>query len=264
MNTHNYLELNRKSWDARTIVHVESEFYAQNDFLKGKNSLNEIELNLLNDVNGKKILHLQCHFGQDTLSLARMGAKVTGVDFSALAIRQAEMMAEQLRLEARFICCDVYDLPNHLDEQFDIVFTTYGTIGWLPDIHKWASLISHFLKPTGQLVFAEFHPAMWMFDNDFETVAYRYFQDEAIIEVESGTYADKKADIEIQSVTWNHSLSEVLQSLLKAGLKLDSFEEFDYSPYNCLNGMIEVMPNRYQIEKMGNKLPLVYALKMTK
>src|SRR5690606_20725019 len=116
----------------------------------------------------KKVLHLQCHFGQDSISLARLGASVVGVDLSDKAIEQAQHIAQELNADARFICCDIYDLPKHLNEQFDIVFTSYGTIGWLPDLDKWASVIHHFLKPGGQFIFAEFHPVVWMFDNDFK------------------------------------------------------------------------------------------------
>ena len=147
-NLPDYLEINKQTWNNKTEVHIDSEFYDNENFLKGKSSLNAIELKLLGDFSNKKILHLQCHFGQDSLSLARLGAKVTGVDLSDQAIEKAKEFNEKLNLDAQFICCDVYDLPNHLDEKFDIVFTSYGTIGWLPDLTKWANLVSKFLKPN--------------------------------------------------------------------------------------------------------------------
>jgi 2-polyprenyl-3-methyl-5-hydroxy-6-metoxy-1,4-benzoquinol methylase len=121
-------------------------------FLEGKSTLNEIELQLLGDISGKKILHLQCHFGQDTMSLSRMGAKATGIDLSNKAIERAKEIALRLNLDTDFICCDLYDAPNHLNEKFDIVFTSYGTIGWLPDLDKWAKVVSHFLKPNGKFI----------------------------------------------------------------------------------------------------------------
>jgi ubiquinone/menaquinone biosynthesis C-methylase UbiE len=113
-------------------------------------------------------LHLQCHFGQDTLSMSRMGAQTTGVDLSDKAIDAARKLNQEINQQATFICCNIYDLPQHLDQQFDIVFTSYGTIGWLPDLNQWAALIARYLKPGGKFVFAEFHPVVWMFDNDLK------------------------------------------------------------------------------------------------
>jgi 2-polyprenyl-3-methyl-5-hydroxy-6-metoxy-1,4-benzoquinol methylase len=152
----NYIDINKKAWDQKTQYHVESPFYDMDTFMKGKSTLNDIELQLLGNVTGKRVLHLQCHFGQDTLSLGRMGATVTGVDFSEAAINKARQLSHDIGVPARFVCCDIYDLHNHLDEQFDIVFTSYGTIGWLPDLDKWADVVSKFLKPGGRFVFAEF------------------------------------------------------------------------------------------------------------
>lgn len=256
----NYLDINRKSWNEKTQVHVDSDFYDMKSFLAGETSLNSIELDLLGDIKGKRILHLQCHFGQDTISLAKLGASVTGVDLSDAAIAKARELATQMDADVSFICCDIYDLPNHLDEQFDYVFSSYGTITWLPDLDKWAKLISSFLKPGGKFVFVEFHPVVWMFDDNFEKIGYNYFNDGAIIESESGTYADRSAEMRPENVTWNHSMSEVIGSLIAAGLNLQSFNEFDYSPYNCFNKTIELAPRKYRIEHLGNKIPMVYAL----
>ena len=260
----NYIEINRDSWNNRIETHLKSEFYDLDGFLKGKNSLNDIELNLLGDVKGKTILHLQCHFGQDTISLSRLEAEVTGVDLSDKAIKSANQIAKDTNSTANFICCDIYDLPNHLYKHFDIVFTSYGTIGWLPDLDKWAKIISKYLKPDGQFVFVEFHPVVWMFDNDFEKIGYNYFNSGAIVETENGTYADKKAEISQEYVAWNHSLSEVINSLINNGLEIKSFDEFDYSPYNCFNKTIEVEPKKYRIEHLGNKIPMVYSIKAKK
>jgi SAM-dependent methyltransferase len=233
-------------------------------FLKGKSSLNDIELKLLGDVKGRSVLHLQCHFGQDSLSLARLGAEVTGVDLSDRAIAHARHLATELHLDARFICCDLYDLPMQLEGHFDLVFTSYGTIGWLPDLDRWAETIAHFLKPGGQLVFVEFHPVVWMFSNDFKNIAYRYFKSEPIIETENGSYADTQAPVQLTSVTWNHALGEVLGSLLRQQLQITHFEEFDYSPYNCFEGTQEVAPSQFRIAHLGDKIPMVYALSAKK
>jgi len=256
----NYIEINRQSWNTKTEVHLQSEFYDLEGFMNGKTSLNEIELNLLGNINGKTILHLQCHFGQDTISLSRLGATVTGVDLSDKAIESAKQIAAKTDSTATFICCDMYDLPNHLAQPFDIVFTSYGTIGWLPDLDKWAKIVSRFLKPNGQFVFVEFHPVVWMFDDNFDKIGYRYFNSGAIIETESGTYADKNAPITQEYVMWNHGLSEVINSLLNNGLQLQQLNEYDYSPYNCFNKTIEFEPKKYRIEHLENKIPMVYAV----
>ncbi|WP_310555779.1 class I SAM-dependent methyltransferase [Flavobacterium sp.] len=229
-------------------------------FLNGKSTLNAIELEILGDVSNKKILHLQCHFGQDSVSLARLGAKVTGVDLSDKAIAKANEFTTQLHLDATFICCDIYDLLNHLNEKFDIVFTSYGTIGWLPDLTKWANIVSQFLKPNGKFIMADFHPVVWMFDNDFKEVFYNYFNTEPIVEDESGTYADRYSDIEAKTITWNHPTSEVLNALIASGLEINSFQEFDYSPYNCFNQTEEFEMGKFRIKHFGNKIPMVFAI----
>jgi 2-polyprenyl-3-methyl-5-hydroxy-6-metoxy-1,4-benzoquinol methylase len=259
-----YVELNRYAWNMRTAYHVESVFYHVKEFTEGKSSLNEIELSLLGDVKGKTILHLQCHFGQDSLSLARMGAEVTGIDLSDKAIEEARGLNNQLGLNATFICCNIYDLSQHLNNQFDIVFTSYGTINWLPDLQQWGNIIADFLKPGGRFVFAEFHPLIWMYDDDFEKIAYKYFKTDPIYETETGTYADKNAPIKHESVTWNHSLGEVIQVLLNNNLVIKDFQEYDYSPYACFNGVKEIAPGKYIIEKFGDKIPMVYSIVVEK
>lgn len=255
-----YVAINKASWNNRTETHINSQFYDMDHFMKGNTSLNEIELAILGDVNGKKILHLQCHFGQDSISLARLGAEVTGVDLSDKAIESAQKIAEETQVAAQFICCDIYDLPQHLDQQFDIVYTTYGTIGWLPDLDKWAAIINQYLKPGGQLVFVEFHPVVWMFDDHFEKVGYNYFNTGPIIESENGTYADKSAAIHQEYVMWNHSLSEVFTSLINNGLNVSQFAEYDYSPYNCFNHAISFEPKKFRISHLDNKIPMVYSI----
>lgn len=260
----NYLDINKLAWNNKTEVHVGSAFYNMAEFLQGKSSLNTIELELLGDISGKKVLHLQCHFGQDTISLGRMGADVTGMDLSDKAIEKARELAATTGVPARFICCDVYSLPKHLDEQFDIVFTSYGTIGWLPDLQKWAGVVSRFLKPGGVFIMADFHPVVWMYDNNFKKVAYNYFKDEPIVEMETGTYADVTAPIETELISWNHSLAEILNSLIDAGLEINRFNEYDYSPYNCFSNTEEFAPGRFRITRFGNKIPMVYSIKATK
>ncbi len=259
-----YIKVNKDSWNKRAEVHYDSEFYDNKSFIKGRSSLNEIELEILGDLTGKKILHLQCHFGQDTISLQKMGAEVTGVDFSEVAIQKAEGLAIETNSTAKFICCDVYTLPEILDEEFDMVFTSYGTIGWLPDINKWAKVVSKFLKPGGQFVFAEFHPVVWMFDNNFKEIKYKYFNGEPIVELSEGTYTDGGDAVNQDYISWNHGLGDVVSSLINNELEINGLKEFDYSPYNCFNGTKEVSKGKFVIEKLNDKIPMVYSILATK
>lgn len=263
-NEHDYISINKQTWNNKTDVHINSDFYDMDGFIKGKSTLNSIELELLGDVKGKRVLHLQCHFGQDTMTFSRMGAKATGVDLSDKAVERAREFASQLKLDTTFVCCDIYDAPKYIDEKFDIVFTSYGTIGWFPDLDKWAEVISHFLKPDGIFVMADFHPVVWMYDNDFAAVFYSYFNVEPIIEDESGTYAEKEAALSSKTIGWNHPISEILNSLIKSGLELNNFNEYDYSPYNCFSDMEEFESNKFRIKQFGNKIPMVYSIKATK
>lgn len=259
-----YFKANKELWNNRVSIHVNSEFYDLPSFKAGKNSLNEIELNALGNVKGKSLLHLQCHFGMDTISWAREGANVTGVDFSEVAIKTAKDLASEMEVQADFICSDVYELLKKLDQQFDIVFTSYGTIGWLPDLDKWATVINHFLKPGGTFFIADFHPVLWMMDEDFTHLKYSYFNDEVIETISQGTYGDRNAEISSAEYGWNHSLDEVFGSLLKNDLQITEFREYPYSPYNCFNNTVKGTDGMYRIKGLENKLPMMYSLKAIK
>lgn len=259
-----YFDANRALWNGKTPHHTTSAFYNVEGWLDGNTSLKGPELALLGDVQGKSILHLQCHFGQDSLSLARMGAKVTGTDIADAAIKYATELNSQTGLDARFVVADTYTVPQKVDEQFDIVFTTYGVIGWLPDMQRWANVVARMLRPGGRLVFVEFHPAVWMFDNDFTHVQYSYFNRGPIIETLQGTYANRDADIQMKEIGWNHALSDVLQSLINAGLQINTFKEYDYSVYNCFSNTVEITPGQWRIAGMEGKLPMMYALEAVK
>lgn len=264
MDFSHHINKNRKAWNAKTEIHVKSKFYDNDSFLQGKNTLKSIELALLGDIKNKTILHLQCHFGQDSISLARLGAKVTGVDFSDKAIETARLFAKQVDADAEFICCEIYDLDRFLKKTYDIVITSYGTIGWLPDLDKWAGSIASHLKPGGRFVFVEFHPVVWMFDDEFRQVTYNYFNREPMEEAELGTYADRDAPIVIETVGWNHSISEVLNSLINNGLEINSLDEFDYSPSDCFKHMISSEPGKFRISHLKNRIPMVYSVLATK
>ena len=144
-----YMESNRRSWNERTPVHARSDFYGIERFKAGATSLLSVELEEMGDVQGKSLLHLQCHFGMDTLSWARLGANVTGADFSDEAIDLARSLSGELGIEAEFVLSNVYSLPDVLEAQYDIVFTSYGVLVWLPDLKPWAEVVAHFLRPGG-------------------------------------------------------------------------------------------------------------------
>ena len=260
-----YFETNRQLWNQRTPLHRQSEFYSVPAFLEGKTSLNSIELEELGDVQGKSLLHLQCHFGQDTLSWARLGANATGIDLSDASIEEARKLNQQLGLDAKFVQSNVYDLKENLQGQFDVVFTSYGTIGWLPDLEKWAEIIFHFLKPGGTFYMVEFHPVVWMFDDDFQNIVYPYHNTiEPIVTETAHTYTDGGAHKQQKEYGWNHALSEVISSLTAKGLQLHFLHEFPYSPYNCFSHMVQGEDGYWRIEHMQNKIPLLYSLKATK
>ena len=185
---------------------------------------------------------------------------------NAKAIPSANDSASSLLglTRCEFICCDVYETPDHLDEKFDIVYTSYGTIGWLPDLDKWAKVVAHFLKPNGKFIMADFHPVVWMYDNDFEKVTYKYAVGSPIVEIEIGTYADKSAPVTTETITWNHGIGEVLNSLINHGLEINQLQEYDYSPYDCFNKVEEFAPGKFRIKEFGNNIPMVYSILATK
>jgi len=254
-----HIETNKKAWNKRTPIHIKSDFYNNDAFMKGKSSLKSIELNAIGDVTKKSLLHLQCHFGQDSISLARMGAKVTAVDFSDVAIKEAKKIAEEINTHVTFIESNVLDL--NLNKEFDIIFSSYGAIGWLPDLDMWAATIVAHLKKGGLFLLTEFHPFFELIKDN----GYDYFYDpNPDIEIEKGTYTDGGSELATKTCWWNHSLTNIFSALESNGLKLTHFEEFDYSPF-LLDGMIKKEKEKYVLEtREKNSTPYVFNLKATK
>jgi len=255
-----WLDINKKSWDDRAKLHIKSPFYDVAGFKKGNNTLHSIELDILGDIKKKKILHLQCHFGLDTFSLERLGAQVTGVDFSEKSIEYANMLKTEMGLTSEFICSDVYSLDLNSSHKFDTLFCSYGITGWLPDLDKWARVISKHVQSNGTFVLVDFHPALWMFDDDFQSIAYSYFNDQAYVEKQDGSYADRNSKEEITSIWWSHSLSEITQSLLNQNMILENFQEYDYSPFNCFQHTVKVDEHKFRIQHLDAKIPMVYSM----
>jgi SAM-dependent methyltransferase len=263
------LAANRALWNELVAIHARSAFYNLEGFLAGKSSLKDIEVAELGDVRGKSLLHLQCHFGMDTLSWARLGARVTGVDFSEKAIALAHSLSEQLGLEARFFCGNVYDLPDILQDRFDIVFTSYGVLLWLPDLTRWAEVIAHFLKPGGTFYIVEIHPFARIFDDREDArelkVAYPYFQPAEPSRFEDdGSYADRSAKLDNRvSYEWGHTLAEILNAVASAGLHIESFREYPKIPYQILP-FAEKAPDGWWRLPESDSIPLLFSIQATK
>ena len=264
-----YFEANQKMWDAFAKLHIDSETYGTKEFLQGKTTLKSIELEELGNVRDKTLLHLQCHFGLDTLSWAREGAKVTGVDFSGEAIQLARELTKKTGMEARFIQSNIYDLPDILEEKFDIIFTSYGVHCWLHDLTRWAEIVAYYLKSGGIFYIAEFHPFMWVFDvdapDDFR-LKYTYFHDPEPEEFEvDGSYAgsdlkiDKCVDYE-----WAHSMGDVINSIIQSGLQIQFLHEFPKSCYQQFPFLKKREDGYWYYENSEIQLPLVYSIKATK
>ena len=254
----NYLDLNRNAWNQRTATHFSSKMYDVAGFLSGGCGLKEIELAEVGDVRGKSLLHLQCHFGLDTLSWARKGARVTGVDLSDESIRKANELKEQASLEAEFICSDVYSFENKSDSKYDIVFVSYGAINWLPDLGKWAQIISSNLKSGGHLHLIEFHPTYELL------CGAPYFSQKEPEIHEEGAYSENRNDEAATIVTWPHPLSEIINALIGNGITIDHLNEFPFTPYDCFENLEEREPNRFYPKDGSHAAPVVYSIKGTK
>ena len=265
MNTNNkFFDTNRATWNKKVSIHANSDMYDMQAFKNGKSSLMSYELEALGDVNEKTLLHLQCHFGQDTLSWSRMGANCVGVDLSDEGINLAKQLNTELGLNAKFVCCNVLETSHYIKKQFDIVFTSYGVIGWLPDLKPWGKMIAERLISGGTFFMAEFHPIVWMFDylEQPPRMKYGYMQDEVIYEEYEGTYADENSKMVSKEYGWNHGLGQVITALTSAGLRVEYLKEHDESPYDVLPDLVK---NEKGMFVLKDKLyPLIFTLKATK
>ena len=260
-NNKQYFETNKTTWNKKVSVHLKSDMYDLKAFKNGKSSLMPYEIQALKNVEGKSLLHLQCHFGQDTLSWSRLGAKCVGVDISDEGIALAKQLNNELKLDATFVCCNVLHTSEFIKDTFDIVFTSYGVIGWLPDLKPWGQLIAERLKKGGVFYMVEFHPIVWMFDylEKKPMMKYKYNQKEVIYEKYEGTYADDSSKMISKEYGWNHGLGEVVSALTEAGLHIEYLKEHDESPYNVLPDLVETKSGMFATK---DKLyPLIFELK---
>jgi ubiquinone/menaquinone biosynthesis C-methylase UbiE len=261
-----YTDVNRHNWNVWTGFHTASEFYDVAGFKAGKLSLNPLEREELGDVNGKTLLHLQCHFGLDTLSWARLGARVTGVDFAEDAISAAQTLARETVLDARFICSNIYRLPEALDEQFDIVFTSYGVLFWLQDLQRWAEIVARSLKPGGTFYIVEMHPFANVFNNDITELQAKYsytHQQTPHVEEFTGTYAGA-SDYRATEYTWSFGLGETLTALLQAGLRLEWVHEFPFAYYQQHPALTQHDDGTRRWADPANTIPLLFSVRAAK
>ena len=260
---------NRLNWDERVRIHVASDFYNVAAFRAGATTLLPVEVEEVGEVLGKTLLHLQCHFGLDTLSWAQVGALVTGVDFSGAAITTAQTLAQELKIDARFIESNVYGLREALTGTFDVVFASYGVLVWLPDLPEWGRIMASFVRPGGFLYIIDGHPFFHMFADspsgkDLRLVN-RYFTSEALSYEEDGTYADPNAKLEHKrQYEFQHTLGEIVTSLVDAGLQIEFLHEFPFSAYAALPDMEKGDDGYYRLTEQDGLVPFLFSLKARK
>jgi SAM-dependent methyltransferase len=244
-----YAELNRASWDERAPAHAASDYYALSDFIEDPSFLSDVvrfDLSRLGDIRGLRGVHLQCHIGTDTISLARLGAEMTGLDFSPAALTEARELAARCGTPVEFVDSELYEAPQKLGaESFDLVYTGVGALCWLPSIARWADVVARLLRPGGRLFLREFHPMFWALGDPrpdgLLVLEYPYFErDEPMVFDEPGTYVETSVTFQHNTThEWNHGLGEIVTALLDRGLELRMLAEHDSVPNNHFAGAME-------------------------
>jgi SAM-dependent methyltransferase len=265
-----YLEENRATWDDRAQAHAESGGYHVADFIADPSYLSEVvqfDRPRLGDLTGLAGIHLQCHIGTDTISLARLGAQMTGLDFSERSLEMARDISTRCGTHVDFVLGDVYKAPELLGQQFDFVFTGIGALCWLPDIARWATVVRRLLKPGGRLLLREGHPMLWALDEKRDdgllVVRYPYFETvEPLTEETAETYVETDAVLKPGNWhSWNHGLGEVMTALINEGFRIRLFEEHQSVPWNALPGhMVEGADGEWRLTADPERLPLTYTL----
>jgi len=270
-----YLAVNRAGWDERAPAHARSTAYGVERFASDPAFLSDVvrfDLPRLGDLSGLRGVHLQCHIGTDTISLARLGATMTGLDFSPVALGVGRDIAASAGASVDFVESDVYGALDVLDrESYDLVFTGIGALCWLPDIRRWAGVVNALLRPGGRLFIREGHPMLWTLDDvgndDKLTVRYAYFEtEEPLVTEDEGSYVDTDvAFVHNVTMSWNHGLGEIISALLHEGLAITALEEHDSVPWNALPGaMHEVDGGEFRLVDRPARLAASYTLQARK
>lgn len=259
------MAVNRGWWDETVPHHVASSDYDVPSFLRGRSSLRALEIREIGSVRGKSLLHLQCHFGMDTLSWARLGAVVTGVDFSLPAVRAARRLAREARVPGTFLHTNVYDLPESLDGRFDIVYTGKGAIGWLPDARLWAAAVARTLKPGGRLFLIEDHPIAEVFRNDVAASqlepSFPYFGGQPLREESEGTYASAARMRHRVTYGWIHPVSELLSALVSRGVEIESVHEYPFTYWRRFPFMRKDSRGWWHLDLKEPLIPLMWTVR---
>jgi SAM-dependent methyltransferase len=266
-----YFEANRRLWDERVAIHRRDAtgFYEVDTVLSGGDKLNAIEANEIGDLRGLRVAHLQCHFGLDSICLARRGASVTGLDFSPAGVAEAQNLAARTGADARFVIGNVYDARKLLDGDFDMVYVTWGAINWLPDIAAWARVVASLLKPGGWLYLAESHPSTLCLDMVDERIVPRFDwrtpQDRPLSDEEEMTYTGDQTKLaNRENYNWIHPFADILNGLIAAGLALDWLHEHTALTWKLFPNMEEGTDGLYRLPAGHPELPLAFSLKATR
>jgi SAM-dependent methyltransferase len=257
-------EANQRWWDERVSIHVASDFYDVAGFRRGRSTLEPFEPVELPEVSGRSLLHLQCHFGLDTLSWARLGARVTGLDFSRAAIAAARDLASSVGIEATFVHANAYESPAVLEAPFDIVYTGKGALNWLPDLDAWAGIVSTLLRPGGSLYLVEFHPFSDVFSYKEFSVAHPYFRHgrAEVDEDRTGSYAELTAEtVHNHTVQWPHTLGDIVSAISKHDLRVELLHEFPYTLYPRWPWLEVDARGAYRLPGDLPSLPLLFSIR---
>ena len=258
------IDSNRAMWDERVPLHVRSDFYDVEAFKRRPDRIRPFEVDEVGDVTGKSLVHLQCHFGLDTLSWATRGARVTGLDFSEAAVTAARSLAANLAIGADFVAGDVYDAPDLLGRRtFDIVYTGIGALPWLPDIDRWAQAAASLVGAGGFLYLAEFHPITWMFGYGEGLVfEHDYFDDHAFVDEMSGSYVDPDAPtVHNVCYEWQHTLADVVSAIVAAGLTVEFLHEHDRTLFARWPWLERRGLDDFRFPSGQPRLPLMYSIR---
>ncbi len=263
------LAANLRNWDERVSVHMASRFYDVDRWVATRPGPRPREIEALGDVSGLDLVHLQCHFGLDTLAWADAGAKVTGLDFSAQAIRAAQDLAVRAGLEDRstFVCADVYEAADVLGPgTFDVVYVSLGALHWLPSVDRWADQVAALARPGGRLYLHEIHPFAWSLADDSPTVAYTYFEEaEPFADDSELTYTDAERPLaNVRTYQWNHSIGELVMALVTRGMHIDLLVEHDWTVNQQFPWLIESTPRQWSAPPGLPRMPLTYTLVATR
>ena len=262
-----WLALNRAYWDERVPLHAVSRFYDVAGFIGGGDTLVEFEPEQVGDVTGRTLVHLMCHIGLDTLSWARRGARVTGLDFSQPALDIAADLAAQTGFgEARFVAADVDHAAEALGgETFDVVYTGRGVLQWLPDIDRWAKVVAELMAPGGTFYIVDYHPFIDVVDDEVRGLRRDYLDHGPFVEQESGSYtgpADTEADT---AVKWTHHIGSIVNALAQAGLRIEFLHEYPFTDTPMFYGLEQAEDDGlWRFPKDRMQIPLMFSLRATK